>query len=130
MEKHLITKQVRVSVAEGVKKKTNSSPEISIPVTLFFFTLQLNFHSWTWERRYVSVHLCVFIVSKLNAISPRCFCTVRWVENSQGSLSFKDPQLNMSNLLADMLTCYNTTWSPQGDFSYHQILMKIALLGL
>lgn len=47
MEKHLITKQVRVSVAEGVKKKTNSSPEISIPVTLFFFTLQLNFHSWT-----------------------------------------------------------------------------------
>lgn len=106
MEKHIIIKQVRVSVAEGVKNQLSRNFKTS---NFIFFTLQLNFHSWTRERRYVSVHLCVFIVSKLNAISPRCFCTVRWVESSQGSLGFKDSQLNMSNPLADMLTCYNTT---------------------
>lgn len=109
----------------------NSSPEISKPVAfLIFFTLQLNFQPWRWAKRYACVPLCVFIVSKLSAISPRCFCTVIWVESSQHSLGFKDPQLNMSNPPAGVLTCCNISQSLWGGLSYYQILLSIALLVL
>lgn len=69
-------------------------------------------------------------MSKLSAISPRCFCTVVWVESSQHSLGFKDPQLNMSNPPAGVLTCCNISRSLWGGLSYYQILLSIALLVL
>lgn len=96
---------------------------------LICFTYQLSFQPWTWERRDVNVHLCVFTVSKLSPVLSRCCCTLVWVESWQGPPGFKDPQLNISNPLADVLTCCNTTWSPWRDFSYYQILLKIVLLG-